>query len=231
MAVTTIFASTGATGRGWIAASGGDWQDVVDASTGTTNGSSSSSTIVVRAGLLEGRGGETFFVSRAFVYFDVSSITTTITAATVKVYSNGVNGGTIGMYQSTAFGNNGSSLTGTDFNNVTSTPTSATDYNELTWGTGQLRSFPLNATAITALNSNNYGNYSFRNTKDVDEEQPEEEGYVGINFFTSGNNRIQIEVTHADAGYSNIINEVSPAKIGSVNEVTTANISQINSVS
>tara|TARA_R100001224_G_scaffold110657_2_gene89527 strand:- start:259 stop:951 length:693 start_codon:yes stop_codon:yes gene_type:complete len=230
MATTTIYATTNTTGRGVIIASGGDWDDVVTATTGTVI-SSTSYTFAVRAGAISGRGGTQYFVSRTFLYFDVSSITTTITAATVKVYASAISNGKVGMYGSTAFGNNGTALAATDFDNVTGTLQSSTTYTDLTWTPNALESFPLNATAITALNSNGYGNYSLRNPDEVDEETPELDAYAGINFQTSGTNRAQIVITHADPGYPNIVNSVAAASISKVNATATANISKINSVS
>ena len=230
MATTTIYATTNSSGRGVIGAAGTDWDDVVTATTGTVI-SSTSYTFAVRAGAISGRGGTQYFVSRTFLYFDVSSITTTITAATVKVYASAISNGKVGMYGSTAFGNNGTALAATDFDNVTGTLQSSTTYTDLTWTPNALESFPLNATAITALNSNGYGNYSLRNPDEVDEETPELDAYAGINFQTSGTNRAQIVITHADPGYPNIVNSVAAASISKVNATATANISKINSVS
>jgi len=230
MATTTIFASTGTTGRGSINQSGTDWDDVITSTSGTVI-SNDSYAFAVRAGVVAGRGTPTFFVNRAFGYFDLSSITTTITAATVKIYSNGVNNtGTIKMYAGTAFGGNGTALASTDYDNVSSTSYSSNEYNELTWGTNQLRSFVCNATAISYANSNSKLNVCWRDNKDVDEEQPEEEGYIGINWLTSGTNRCQIVVTHADAGYGNDINTVSSSDIDKVNTVSSSNIDKVNTV-
>ena len=231
MATTTIYATTNSSGRGVIGASGTDWDDVVAASTGIIY-TSSSFTFAVRTGAIEGRGGLAYFVNRAFVFFDVSSITTTITAATVKVYGGSQLNANVGMYKSTAFGNNGSSLVAGDFDSVTSTLQSATIYNDLnSWTTNALNSFALNATAITDLNANNYGNYVFRTTADVDEEEPEEDSYAGINFQTSGTNRIQIEITHADPGYGNNVNDVTASNIVKINDVATASVTKLNDVS
>tara|TARA_R100001015_G_C4623380_1_gene181162 strand:- start:1422 stop:2114 length:693 start_codon:yes stop_codon:yes gene_type:complete len=230
MPTTTIYATTNSSGRGVIGAAGTDWDDVVTATTGIVY-TSTSFTFAVRAGAIAGRGGTSYFVNRAFVFFDVSSITTTISAATVKVFASSISNGKVGMYKSTAFGNNGTALAATDFDNVTGTLQSATTYNDLTWTPNALESFPLNATAITDLNTNGYGNYVFRNPDEVDEEEPELDAYAGINFQSSGTNRIQIEITHADAGYGNNVNGVAAASIAKVNTVATADISKINSAS
>ena len=232
MATTTVYASTNTNGRGIIHVSNSDWDDAVTATSGTVSTSTSNS-FAVRAGALTGRGGTEYRVWRSFAYFDLSSITTTITAATIKVYGAGSvnNGGTMKMYLSSAFGNNGTALTGTDFDNVTSTLYSAASFNELTWDKSGLNSFALNAVAITAVNSNSYLNVCFRNQLEVDEETPEDDNYLGINFQSSGTNRIQVEVTHADPGYGNNVNTVAAASIAKVNTTATANISKINSAS
>tara|TARA_Y100000361_G_scaffold131065_1_gene127495 strand:- start:415 stop:1110 length:696 start_codon:yes stop_codon:yes gene_type:complete len=231
MATTTVYATTNTTGRGTIKVSNTDWDDAINATSGTVE-TVSSNQFAVRAGALTGRGGTQYRVARTFAFFSLSSITTTITAATVKVHGSGTNsGGTMGMYASTAFGNNGSTLASTDFDNGTSTAYSATVYNELNWDTGDLNDFTVNATGISAMNTNNYLNVVFRNTFDVDEETPEDDSYLGINFFTSGTDRIQVVVTHADPGYGNNVNAVASANISKVNTVGTANISKINAAS
>ena len=230
MATTTVYATTNTTGRGTIKVSNTDWDDAINATSGTVE-TVSSNQFAVRAGALTGRGGTQYRVARTFAFFSLSSITTTITAATVKVHGAGTNsGGTMGMYASTAFGNNGSTLASTDFNNGTSTLYSATTYNELNWDTGDLNDFTVNATGISAMNTNGYLNVAFRNTFDVDEEPPEDDSYLGINFFTSGTDRIQVVVTHADPGYGNSVNQISSTNIGGVNQITTANIEKINQI-
>ena len=80
------------------------------------------------------------------------------------------------------------------------------------------------------MNTNGYLNVAFRNTFDVDEETPEDDSYLGINFFTSGTDRIQVVVTHADPGYGNSVNQISSTNIGGVNQITTANIEKINQI-
>ena len=227
MATTTVYATTNTTGRGTIKVASTDWDDAINASSGTVE-TTSTNQFAVRAGALTGRGGTEYRVARSFAFFSLSSITTTITAATVKVHGQGTNsGGTMGMYSSTAFGNNGSTLAGDDFSNITSTLYSATVYNELNWDTGDLNDFTVNATGISAMNSNSYLNVVFRNTFDVDEETPEDDSYLGINFNTSGTDRIQVVVTHDDPGYGNTVLTVAPANIDKVLTVASANISNV----
>ncbi len=230
MATTTIYASTNTNGRGTVIKSGTDWDDVVTATSGTVI-SNNSYSLAVRTGVVAGRGTPTFFVNRAFGYFDLSSITTTITAATVKIYANGVNNtGTIKMYAGTAFGGNGTALASTDYDNVSSTLYSSNSYNELTWGTNQLRSFACNATAISYMNSNSKLNVFWRDNQDVDEEEPSEDGYIGINWLTSGTNRCQVVVTHADPAYSNNVNGVVGTNLTHVNAIHKDNIEAINAI-
>ena len=230
MATTTIYATTNTTGRGTIKVANTDWDDAINSTSGTVE-TTSTNQFAVRAGALSGRGSTEYRVARSFAFFSLSSITTTITAATVKVHGQGTNGGgTMGMYASTAFGNNGSTLASTDFDNVTSTLYSATTYSDLNWDTSDLNSFTVNATGISAMNTNGYLNVVFRNTFDVDEETPEEDSYLGINFNTSGDGRIQVVVTHDDPGYGNSVNQISSTNIGGVNQIATANIEKINQI-
>ena len=232
MAVTTVYASTNTNGRGIINVSNTDWDDAINATSGGVN-SSTSNSFAVRAGAITGRGGTEYRVWRSFAYFDLSSITTTITAATVKVYGAGSvnNGGTMGMYASTAFNDNGTALASTDFDEVTSTLYSATTFNELTWNKSGLNSFALNAVAITNANADDYLNVCFRDDHDVDEEAPEDDNYLGINFQSSGTNRIQIVVTHDDPGYGNNVNGVTASNIVKINDVATASITKLNDIS
>ena len=228
MATTTVYANTNTTGRGTIKVASTDWDDAINATSGTVE-TTSTNQFAVRAGALTGRGGTEYRVARSFAFFSLSSITTTITAATVKVHGQGTNGGgTMGMYASTAFGNNGSTLASTDFDNGTATLYSATTYSDLNWDTGDLNDFTVNATGISAMNTNGYLNVVFRNSFDVDEETPEEDSYLGINFNTSGTDRIQVVVTHNDPGYGNTVLTVAPANIDKVITVASANIEKVN---
>tara|TARA_R100000541_G_scaffold24067_1_gene33807 strand:+ start:1962 stop:2654 length:693 start_codon:yes stop_codon:yes gene_type:complete len=230
MPTNTIFATTNTTGRGFIQANNEEWDEAVAAEAGSVSAASSNS-LGVRAGFVEGRGGGQFFVSRAYAFFNTSTISGTVTSATVKVVSQGSNGGNIRMYKGTAFGNNGSSLSTDDFPAVTSTLYSTADYGELNWGTGQLRSFSCNSTAVSFLNSNSYLNVCFRNDKDVDEDEPSEDFYAGVNFQTSGTNRIQLEVVTAATGYGNQVITVASSDISNVIGVATANIANVIGVS
>ena len=81
MAVTTIYASTNTNGRGIISVSNTDWDDAITAASGTVQ-TASSSNFAIRGGAISGRGGTEYRVWRTFAFFDLSSITTTITACT-----------------------------------------------------------------------------------------------------------------------------------------------------
>ena len=89
-----------------------------------------------------------------------------------------------------------------------------TSFNELTWNKSGLNSFTVNATGISAMNTNGILNVCFRNDNDVDEETPTSDHYLGVNFQTSGTNRIQVVVTHND--YDNDVIGVAAANIDEI---------------
>lgn len=171
---------------------------------------------------------------RTFLFFDVSSITTlyTITAATLKVLGYTNNTGGVIPVASTAWNGNGSSsvLFTADYSNITFATTYASAITS--WNTSAYNNFSLNATAISAMNSNGYLNCALINdTYDQADGSlvASNQFYNGIEFL-DGTNDIKLELTYSSAGYGNDVNGVASANIVSVNGVATANIVNINGV-
>lgn len=171
---------------------------------------------------------------RTFLFFDVSSITSsnTITAATLKVLGYTNNTGGVIPVAASAWGGNGSSstLSTSDYSNITFATTYASAITS--WNTSAYNDFTLNATAISAMNSNGYLNVGLLNDTYDQADGTLTTGtqeYNGIEFL-DGTNDIKAELTYSSAGYGNNVNGVAAASIVAVNGVATADIVNINGV-
>ena len=230
MATTTIYADSS---RGVIYNSGTDWEAVTTATTGASVSTTASQTYALRAAKQTGRGGTQYFDHRSFAYFDTSTITTAITAATLKVHGNGSSndGGTIYCYLGTAFGVSGADALDTaDYAEWTNTTYSADSYSYLSWDNGGLNDFTINSTGITAMNDNSELNTAFLSYQTIQGDEPTQStAALGINFYTSGSNRIQLVITHADPaqGYTNEVISVAAASISDVVGIETDEIEEV----
>ncbi len=99
--------------------------------------------------------GNAYSIYRTFIYIDTSGITNTVTAASINIKGY-LNGGSRGiLVPSTAFSGDGSTnLTGGDFGNLSFN----TNYNGAftTWSTTGNNSIPLESTARSDIQNNNY---------------------------------------------------------------------------
>lgn len=242
MATSTVYySSQGRVGK----TAGGTPEDTWNTlrGTNTTVGSSVASTggnENFSAKMEAARGGSVLTSNkRAYFYFDLADVGTTITGITLKVLGGtnlfNQNGDWIvaRANQDNDFG----TIATSDYALVFNSSTSMTSYssNQSSWSANSVNSVALNSTAVS--NANSEGelcvcllNYTY------DYENGEVEESFGnlensLSFPNSGTNRANLVVTHADPGYGNAVNGVAATSIGSVNEVLTANISQINSVS
>ena len=196
-----------------------------DVTTGTSIIQDASSTNAVQYFKSSGRGGGTFRYTRSFLQFDASSITGTVTAATLNVESHGSsNSGDLIVIASDAFGGASSDLVNGDFDNVDFSTTYSSEITS--WNTnGANNAITLNAAARSAISSNN----SFicaivdhdSDFQDTDSLSGSGNTTVGIDF--SGT--ITLVVTLA--GYANDVNGVTSANISKVNGVATADIDKI----
>lgn len=198
MATTTIYVADDK--RGTINAGLGftDWDELLGETEGNTvtSGSITQNQFATRASAIVGRGSTQYRLGRFFAFFDVSSLTgsNAITNAVLKISGRAVvNNGSIGIYESTAFGEDGSEgLETTQLAEITGTSYSSNQYGSpgySSWVTGNtsLNSFTLNSTAIADMNSNGYLNIVGRNIYyDADEEEtPTTDNYLGINQWTA----------------------------------------------
>lgn len=237
-----------ATDQGYIekTATGGsktfNWvTEVRNASTGTSASvitSTTNSPLAVHAELSPLLGGETYqgTIVRTFLFFDVSSITSsnTITAATLKILGYSTSSGDVVPVAATAWGGDGSSTLATaDYNNLTFTSTYSSPITS--WNTSGYNNFTLNGTAISAMNANDYLNVALINdTYDQGSTSPAllTSYENGITFLGSKGLTLQLELTYSStSGYTHDVNGVGASSIASVNTVATASISNIIGVS
>ena len=195
-----------------------------DASSGVHHDETSGESIAIQWFRSSGRGGGTFRYIRTFLYFDVSSITSTVSSATLKVAGHGTHSDAdIIAVKSTAFGGDGGTdLADDDFNNVTfSTAYSA----ELSiWTNSDFNNFVLNSTAKTDIQNDNFFIVALieydSDYLDVDTSDGSFE--VGIDFSVG---KIVLDLTLA--GYSHTVIGVAPSNISTVKGVSSANIDTV----
>lgn len=102
-----------------------------------------------------GGRGLTYSIYRTFLYFDTTSITGTVSAASVNVKGFSNSGGRRILVPSTAFGGDGqSAITGGDYSNLSFN----TNYNDQFngWNTSSNNVFTLKSTAFSDMQTNDY---------------------------------------------------------------------------
>tara|TARA_Y100000385_G_scaffold255216_1_gene280644 strand:+ start:2109 stop:2771 length:663 start_codon:yes stop_codon:yes gene_type:complete len=169
----TIYADSG---DGMIYSPTTDWEGARDATSGTVNSTNATEQEAITVFKFSGRGATTYRVYRSFFYFDTSAITTTVSSATLKLRFLTTRAGSANAIAiaSTAFGGNGgTSLADGDFNALDfGTPyTSEID----TSNTSTYTSITLNATALSAMQNNDYLIFALINhAYDYNNEPPED---------------------------------------------------------
>lgn len=175
-----------------------------------------------------GRGAHRF--ARAFIHFDTSSITGTVTAAHIDIQG----GTTIQpdpndtiLIKSTAFGGDGGTAL------ATSDMYSSLDYStaystELTtWSNGGANEYTLTAAALSDIQNNNDFTVAVimhdSDYADTDTNATED---VQIDFDTT----IVLDYTLAPTGYGHKVSSVASGSIGKINTVATASIGKVNTV-
>jgi len=166
---------------------------------------------------------------RAFLYFDTSGITGTLSAAHIDVTGGGSSpdpNDSI-IVKSTAFGGDGGTALATS-DHFSSLDYSTAYSNELTtWNTSGNNEFVLTAAALADIKNNDHFTLAIID-KDNDYDNSATTGTsdIIINFDVT----ITLDYTVVAAGYTHDVNGVAAASIGKVNSVATASIGKINSV-
>ena len=136
-----------------------NWAGARDATTGAAISATISGTLAIRSGHYSGRAGETWVVSRVFMHFDTSGITSTLASATLKIRGRTNNSADFYVVKSTQ----GTGLSSGDFDAITGWSSGAdnrgniTAYsgNITTWSGSGYNDITLNATALSDMVSLN----------------------------------------------------------------------------
>ena len=172
--------------------------------------------------------------NRTFLFFDLSSVGGTITAATLKVLA-GTPGNTddVQAVPSTAWGGDGTTttLTLSDYDGVEFDGTSGSNYGSiLSWTASSYNDITLSADAISDMNSDGYLNCALL---DQDNDYRGIAPTLGTEIqypieFLDATSPIKLEITYTPAGWNDNVNGVANASIANVMGVTESSIAGIN---
>lgn len=243
MAVTTVYQSSqGRVGNSAGGTLGDAWGTAKGTNVTTGNSVGSTSTADDFGSRTQAARGGQFLATnyRAYFYFDLSSITTTITGITFTARggtnSTNQNGDWIAVRanQDADFG----TIATSDYTLVYNSSTVFTNYsqNVASWSYNADNTVTLNPTAVSKANSEGELCVGLMNyTYDYDGAEVEEsigDIFNSLSFVNSGTTRARLTVTHADApsGYGNEVNNIIPASISKVLGIATADISKVTGV-
>ena len=224
------------------------WANARDATSGSsvvTNYTSSANFTYVSKGPARG-GGSAFTVQRSFIAFDTSSITGTVSSATLSVRGVNMNTGSVIAVKSNAYGGDGgTSLASSDFDAIagwsagSSLAGSATVYGSQiltsSWSTTGYNNFTATSDLLTDMKNQNvviicFMDYTndYLNSALTSNTTLRCGGYYAEYSGTTRDPKI--DYTLAVTGYTNEVTSVASASISEVNSVATASISEVNSI-
>lgn len=233
MATSTI----NATYQGYIqhsVTSALNWSVVRNASTGTFVNTYTSNTTYSSAIYAErvsfGRD-QIRQIHRTYLFFDLSSISGTITDLTLSVLGGGGSSSTsVTVIKSTAWGGSGgtSTLATGDFGNVDFATSYLSGVNPTTWNTSSYNVYGI-GNAVSDANTNGYINCALvESAHDYANVDPTlNTSYLAGVEFLDSTNPIKVTVTYTPAGYGNDVIGVASANIDNVIGVASANIDNI----
>ena len=206
--------------------------DVRNASTGTTASTFTSSSVqsqAIRASHAFGRSGVSGSIYRMF--FDVSSVPGTITAATLQIYGYLNTSSDAFIVESTAWGGSGGTTTMTTamYNDLDfSQPYSQSSIAAWSTSTSTPNQFVINAAGISDMNSNGYLNVALVNKSyDYDGAAPTLNTVFNSGArFKNTTYPIRLVITY-DTGYSEDVIDVVDTKIQNVIDVASGDIGTV----
>tara|TARA_Y100000385_G_scaffold91896_1_gene94865 strand:+ start:1450 stop:2175 length:726 start_codon:yes stop_codon:yes gene_type:complete len=241
MATTTIDADLQGVVFNTVNANLIQWSsDVRDATNGSSATTYTTATNVyqpIEAAFISGRGNYQARLNRTFLFFDVSSVTSTdtITAATLKVRGGGFGGSadTV-VIQATAWGEDGTttSLTTSDYSNIDYDESYSTSVRTV-WYSSAYNDFTMSTLACNNMNTDGYLNLA---VIEYDHDYLDSSPSLGNTYrngikFLDSSDKIKIVLTHSPSGYGHDIMGVDSGDIVSVNGVASADIVSFNGVS
>ena len=204
------------------------------AGTGVTTITTNSFLVGMKVGYTSAKGLYIAECIRTFLFFDLSSVGGTITAATLKVLA-GTPGNTddVQAVPSTAWGGDGTTTTLAtgDYDGVEFNGTSGSNYGSiLSWTASSYNDITLTADAISDMNSDGYLNCALL---DQDNDYRGIAPTLGTEIsypieFLDATNPIKLEITYTPAGWNDNVNGVANASIANVMGVTESSIAGIN---
>ena len=223
---------------------GATWAGARDDSTGDSpiivNSSYSSFTAVSR--FASRGGGNTYRITRSFMYFDTSGITGTVSSATIKIRGATGNDGSVIAVKSTAFGGDGgTTLAAADLDAITgysagsSLAGAATVYGPQiltsSWNTSDYNDMAGSSDLLTDMKNDDVVIICFMDyTNDYLNSAVSSNVTYNIGAYytnyTGTSRDPYIDYTIA-TGYANVVNGVAAANIGKVNGIATADISKV----
>ena len=207
------------------------WSAMRNATSGDSTSTYTSATNVAGAITAEfesGRFGSFGGIARTYLFFDLDSISTTITGLSLQIPGVSNNTSSVIPIEGTAWGGGGgtTSLTNAMFNDLNFNRAYASSTSN--WSTSGNNVFTLNNNAISDANSDGYLNVVLLNASN---DYPNVSPFaLSVNSgvrFKNGSQPIRLVVTHADAGYGNEVNGVAAANINRVLDVPIANVARV----
>lgn len=214
-----------------------------DATSGTSfQNAAATATSAIRCAKTSFRGSTSFFISRAFFEFDTSGISTTPSAATLKLYGQTNTSADFFVVKSTVA--DGATIQFAEFDSIDGWSAGADNSSNVTkyssevtsWSTGAYNNITLNSTALSDMANNDTlkiclieADFDLTNTAPSDTTARA----TGMSFANDGEGNIRdpkIDYTEGTAGYGHEVISVAAGSIGKVKSVATANIGKINTV-
>ena len=186
-----------------------------DGTTATSIASNPSySTIGIEYKKAAGRGSTTYSIYRSYFYFDTSSITSTVSSASIVITGWTYTSGDIIVIPSTAFAGDGSSnLVSSDYDNISYNANYGDEV--VSWSTGS-NSVTLKSTALSDIQNNNYFICAIIN---YDHDYLNNEPGSSITYSNG--------INFASTAYLDYTAASGPAGVDEVIGVSSANISTI----